>query len=74
MIVESSKDHGIDILQARDFVKTSCKTRIDKMTSHHGWQNKIASNQPVPMRANSESLQKLELSEGPDNPSKAHTL
>jgi hypothetical protein len=66
--------NGIDILQARDFVKISCETHVDKIVSHHGWQNKVASNQPVPMRADSESLRKLELSKGPEDPSKAQAL
>jgi hypothetical protein len=66
--------NGIDILQARDFVKISCETYIDKIVTHHGWQNEIASNQPVPMRADSESLRKLELSTGPEDPSEAHAL
>jgi hypothetical protein len=66
--------NGIDILQARDFVKISCETYIDKIVSHHGWQNEIASNQPVPMGSDSESLRKLELSKGPDDPSEAQDL
>ena len=28
--------NGIDIQQARDFVKISCETYIDKIVSHHG--------------------------------------
>jgi hypothetical protein len=63
--------NGIDVLQARDFVKISCETYIDKIVSHHNRQNEVASNQPVPMRADSESLRKLELSKGPEDPSKA---
>lgn len=63
--------NGIDTLQTRDFVKTSCETHIDKMTSHHGWQNEAASNQPTPMGADSESLRKLELSKGPEDPAEA---
>jgi hypothetical protein len=66
--------NGIDILQARDFVKISCETHIDRIALHHGWQNEIASNQPVPMRSDSESLRKLELSKGPDDPSEAQDL
>jgi hypothetical protein len=66
--------NGIDILQARDFVKISCETHIDKIVSHHGWQHEIASNQPIPMRADSESLRKLELSKGPENPVEAQAL
>ena len=60
--------NGIDILQARDFVKISCETHIDKIASHHGWQSELASNQPVPMQADSESLRKLELLKGPGGP------
>jgi hypothetical protein len=66
--------NGIDILQARDFVKISCETYIDKIVSHHGWQNETASNQPVPMRADSDSLRKLELSKGPEDPAEAQAL
>jgi hypothetical protein len=66
--------NGIDILQARDFVKISCETYIDKIVSHHGWQHKVAFNQPIPMRADSESLRKLKLSKGPDDPADAHQL
>jgi hypothetical protein len=66
--------NGIDILQARDFVKISCETYVDKIVLHHGWQNEIASNQPIPMRADSESLRKLELSKGPDDPADAQAL
>jgi hypothetical protein len=66
--------NGIDILQARDFVKISCETYVDKIVSHHGWQNEIASNQPVPMRSDSESLRKLELSKGREEPSEAQDL
>jgi hypothetical protein len=66
--------NGIDILQTRDFVKISCETYIDKIVSHHGWQNEVASNQPIPMRADSESLRKLEGSTGPDDPAEAQAL
>jgi hypothetical protein len=66
--------NGIDILQARDFVKISCETYIDKIVSLHGWQDELASNQPVPMRSDSESLQKLELSKGPEDPAEAQAL
>ena len=66
--------NGIDIQQARDFVKISCETYIDKIVSHHNWQNETAATLPVPMRADSESLRKLELSKGPDDPSEAQAL
>ena len=65
---------GIDILQTRDFVKISCETYIDKIVSHHGWQDEVASNQPIPMRADLESLRKLEMSKGSDNPVEAQAL
>jgi hypothetical protein len=64
--------NGIGILQARDFVTISCISYIDKIVSHHGWQHKVASTQPIPMRADSESLRKLELSKGPDDPAGTH--
>jgi hypothetical protein len=66
--------NGIDILQTRDFVKISCETYIDKIVSHHNWQHEVASNQPIPMRADSESLRKLELSKGPEDPVEAQAL
>jgi hypothetical protein len=66
--------NGIDILQARDFVKVSCESYIDKIVTHHGWQNEVASNHPIPMRADSESLRKLELSKGPEDPREAQEL
>jgi hypothetical protein len=66
--------NGIDILQAGAFVKISCETYIDKIVTHHGWQHKAASNQPVPTRADSESLRKLELSKGPEDPAEAQAL
>jgi hypothetical protein len=66
--------NGIDILQARDFVKISCKTYIDKIVSHHGWQDEVASSQPIPMLNDSESLRKLELTTGPEDPTEAQQL
>jgi hypothetical protein len=36
--------------------------------------SKVTFNQPIPMRADSESLQKLELSQGPEDPIEAQQL
>ena len=33
--------NGIDILQSRDYVKISCETYVDKIVSHHGWENEV---------------------------------
>jgi hypothetical protein len=66
--------NSINILQAHDFVKISCETYIDKIVSHHGWQDKVTSNQPIPMGADSESLRKLELTKGPQDPTETQQL
>ena len=43
---------------------------MDKIVSHHGWQDvkQVASNQPIPMRADLESIRKLEMSKGSEGP------
>ena len=55
-------------------MKISCETYIDKIVSHHGGQDEVASNQPIPMRADSESLKKREMSKGSDDPVEAQAL
>lgn len=60
--------NGMDIQQTRHFININCHTYIDKIISHHGWQNEKHANKPIPMRNESSFLATLELTEGPDDP------
>jgi hypothetical protein len=42
--------NGLDILQTRAHVKLSCELCIDKINTHHGWENEKAADGPVPVR------------------------
>jgi hypothetical protein len=58
--------NGLDILQAKDYLKISCELYIDKIVSHHGWENEKASNRPVPMRNDAAYQATLELATAPE--------
>ena len=53
--------NGLDIHQTRDYIKISCKLYIDKILSHHRWENKKVANHPVPMRNDAAYHATLEL-------------
>jgi hypothetical protein len=58
--------NGLDITQARAFVKTSCEPCIDKIVAHHNWQNEKAAHRPTPMRNDAAHQATLELAEAPE--------
>jgi hypothetical protein len=58
--------NGLDIHQARDYVKTSCELYIDKIVRHHGWENEKAADRPVPMRNDAAYQATLELATAPE--------
>jgi Reverse transcriptase (RNA-dependent DNA polymerase) len=66
--------NGVDILQSRNYIKLSCHTYLDKILDHHQWQHLKAANNPVPMRTDSNFMQDIETSKGPDNPKEQRTL
>ena len=59
--------NGLDIHQTKDYVKISCELSIDKIVSHHEWENKKAASRPVLMR-NDAAYQEaiLELGKAPE--------
>jgi hypothetical protein len=59
--------NGLDIQQTRDYIKISYPTYIDKIVEHHGWQNEMTANLPLPMRNDSVYQANMELSYGPDD-------
>jgi hypothetical protein len=50
---------------AKDYLNISCKTFIDKIVAHHGWENEHAADRPVPMRNNAAFQATLELATVP---------
>jgi hypothetical protein len=58
--------NGLDIHQTRDYLKISCEIYIDKIVSHHGWQNEKAADRPVPMRNDAAYQATLELATAPE--------
>ena len=59
------KFNGIDVTQARDYVKISCETFLDKVLDQHGWQETITQHNPIPMRDDNTYQQQLEIAELP---------
>ncbi len=58
--------NGLDIHQTRDYVKISCELYIDKIVSHHGWENEKAADRPIPMRNDAAYQASLELATAPE--------
>jgi hypothetical protein len=58
--------NGLDIHQTKDYVKISCELYIDKINSHHGWENKKAADRPIPMRNDAAYQASLELAKAPE--------
>jgi hypothetical protein len=59
--------NGMDINQTKHYVHINCQTYIDRIISHHNWQNERHSTKPIPMRNDSTYLAELELTEGPED-------
>ena len=57
--------NGFDIHQPKDYVKISCELYIDKIFSHHDWENEKAASRPVPMRNDAAYQATLELAKAP---------
>ena len=57
--------NGIDVDQTRDYIKLSCESYIDKIVSHHGWENEHVANVPIPMRSDSQTIREIQESTGP---------
>ena len=58
--------NGLDIHQTKDYVKISCELYIDKIVSHHNWENEKAASRPVPMRNDAAYQATLELAKAPE--------
>jgi hypothetical protein len=58
--------NGLDILETRAYVKPSCELCIDKINTHHGWENEKAADRPVPMRNDAACQATLELATAPE--------
>ena len=67
------KFNGVDISQTRDYIKTSCRTFLDKVLDSHGWQETITQHNPIPMKDNSAYQTKLETAAKP-TPNEAKAL
>ena len=61
------KFNGVNIKQAKRFVRVSCETYIEKIAKAHGWTEELTHNQPVPMRSDPAYIAALEETEGPGN-------
>ena len=48
-----NKLNSVDISQTRDYIKTSCRTFLDKVLDNHGWQETIKQHNPIPMKDDS---------------------
>ena len=59
------KFNGIDVTQARDYVKISCETFLDKVLDQHGWQETITQHNPIPMGDDNTNQHQLEITELP---------
>jgi hypothetical protein len=60
--------NGVDILQTRHYVKVHCVTYIERIVTHHGWQNEKAANLPLPMKTDTAYQAIIQLAEGPEDP------
>jgi hypothetical protein len=59
--------NGLDVCQTRDHLKFSCKLHVDKIVSHHGWENEKAVDRLIPaMRNDSAHQASLELATAPE--------
>ena len=48
------KFNGVNIEQTQSYNHVHCKTYINKIVEHHGWQHLETANKPVPMRTDTE--------------------
>ncbi len=58
--------NGVDIHQTRDYLKMSCELYIDKIVTHHGWENDKAADRPIPIRDDAACQASLELATAPE--------
>lgn len=67
--------NGVDVQQTRNYIKLHCETYIDKIISHHGWENDyVHATRPIPMRSESQYQAELETSQGPQTPKERQEL
>jgi hypothetical protein len=47
------KFNGVNVEQTRDYNHVHCKTYIEKIVSHHGWDKLKIRSPPTPMKSDS---------------------
>ena len=58
------KFNGVNIDQTSSYNHIHCETYINKIRTHHGWQDLKSANKPVPMRTDIEYQTRIQLNEG----------
>ena len=68
------KFNGVNIDRTRDFNHFHCQTYIERIVSHHGWENETLRSRPAPMKTNNKYLADIQLHEGPKDQYEARKL
>ena len=55
-----TKFKGVNVLKTQHFIKISCKSHIDKVLNHHGWQESHTQHYPIPIKDNGKYQIQLE--------------
>jgi Reverse transcriptase (RNA-dependent DNA polymerase) len=63
-----TKFNGVNIQQARWFIKVSCQDYLRKILENHNWLDLRAADMPVPMRSDSAYQRELETATRPQTP------
>ena len=68
------KFNGVDIEQTRNYNKVHCATYINKIVSHHEWQNKRMRRNSILMRADNKHQKEFQEAVGPSDPKEQKAL
>jgi hypothetical protein len=69
-----TKFNGLDILQTRDYIKIYCESFLDKVITHHGWEETTQQHNPIPMRNDTAYQAQIESTTLPATPEEAKQL
>ena len=50
LLGQVTKFNSVDVLQTQHYIKIPCKTYIDKVLNHHGWQESHTQHNLIPMK------------------------